>query len=151
MRNVKFQLEDRLVFAKIVFLTWDPTWKTFLMFEERLLFAVHRVYFHPKWPLSLNLWTAYFKFKRSPSFRTWGRPFSIDTFIRNFTPNEFPKGFSTFFLGQCDIKQLPLPKNAEDWLCNKPINNDQVLKNTKCGVICSDGHDIVKGNIWIIF
>ena len=49
--------------------------------------------------------------------------------------------------GHCNIHELNLPKNAAEWLCNKRINNNQVPKNTKCGVVCSDGHDIVKGNI----
>ena len=51
--------------------------------------------------------------------------------------------------GQCDIRELNLPKNAEDWLCNKPINHNQVSKNTKCEVVCLEGYDIVKGKLII--
>ena len=66
-----------------------------------------------------------------------------------FYPSLYFKGFSTFLSGQCDIRQLLLPMNAEAWLCDKPINNYRVPKNTKCRVVCSDGHDIFKGNIWM--
>ena len=54
---------------------------------------------------------------------------------------------SDIISGHCNIFELDLPKNAAEWLCNKRINNNQVPKNTKCGVVCFDGHDIVKGNI----
>ena len=37
--------------------------------------------------------------------------------------------------------------NAEHWLCTKPIQNQKVPTNTKCEVVCPDGHDVVKGEL----
>ena len=47
-------------------------------------------------------------------------------------------------LDHCDLQKLMKPKFAENWSCDKPIENNKVLRNTKCKVVCPDGFDIKK-------
>ena len=47
----------------------------------------------------------------------------------------------------CDIGLLVLPKNAENWVCNKPIQSNHIAKNSKCRVLCKTGYQVSKGKI----
>ena len=47
--------------------------------------------------------------------------------------------------GQCDLQSLLLPANANEWTCNKAVNQGKVSKNTKCKLDCLEGHDLIKG------
>ena len=46
---------------------------------------------------------------------------------------------------QCDLQKLVKPKFAENWLCDKPIEDNKVPKKTKCEIVCPDGYDIKNG------
>ena len=48
-------------------------------------------------------------------------------------------------LDLCDLNELMKPENADNWLCNKPIENEKVKKLTKCRIVCQNGFDFVKG------
>ena len=50
-----------------------------------------------------------------------------------------------FYLGQCDLKEIPLPENANQWSCNEAINEQMVMQGTKCELICPDGYDVING------
>ena len=47
----------------------------------------------------------------------------------------------------CDIELLVLPKNAENWVCNKAIQSNHIAKNSKCRVLCKTGYQVAKGKI----
>ena len=48
----------------------------------------------------------------------------------------------------CDIQQLEKPTFAEQWSCDKSIENDKVPIKTKCEIVCPDGYDILNGRIF---
>ena len=41
-----------------------------------------------------------------------------------------------------------MPEYAEKWLCDKPVSEEKVAKNTKCEIVCLEGHDFLKGK-WL--
>ena len=37
------------------------------------------------------------------------------------------------------------PKFAENWSCDKPIEDNKVPKKTRCEIVCPDGYDLKNG------
>lgn len=44
----------------------------------------------------------------------------------------------------CNLDDIDLPSNSQQWLCDKSVTDKQVPINTKCHLICNDGYEVQK-------
>ena len=52
----------------------------------------------------------------------------------------------------CRIDDIPLPRNAKKWSCDKVISEFNIVpKNTKCRLLCQDGYEVTNCTYFFTF